>query len=75
MHLRGAGMNKEQTTQVTDKDVAVYTEPFAYMIDVIRGKIKLPKNGLYSAENNVMVVKILSAARESAKTGKAVKIK
>jgi predicted dehydrogenase len=74
MRLRGAGMNKEQTAKVTDKDVEVYTEPFAYMIDVIRGKIKVPKNGLYSAENNVTVVKILSAARESAKTGKAVKI-
>lgn len=75
MHLRGAGMNKEQTLQVTEKDIQVYTEPFAYMIDVIRGKIKVPRNGLYSSENNVMVVKILSAARESAKTGKAVKIK
>jgi predicted dehydrogenase len=74
MRLRGAGMNKEQTAKVTDKDVEVYTEPFAYMIDVLRGKIKVPKNGLYSAENNVMVVKILSAARESAKTGKVVKI-
>ena len=75
MHLRGAGMNKEQTVQVTEKDIQAYTEPFAYMIDVIRGKIKVPRNGLYSSENNVMVVKILSAARESAKTGKAVKIK
>ena len=74
MRLRGAGMNKEQIVQVTDKDIAVYTEPFAYLVDVIRGKIKVPKNGLYAAENNVMVVKILSAARESAKTGKAVKI-
>jgi predicted dehydrogenase len=75
MRLRGVGMNKEQMVQVTDKDIDVYTEPFAYLVDVIRGKIKVPKNGLYSAENNVMVVKILSAARESAKTGKTVKIK
>ena len=28
--------------------------------------------GLYSPENNLMVVKILDAARKSAKTGKAV---
>jgi predicted dehydrogenase len=75
MRLRSAEMNKEQMVQVTDKDIDVYTEPFAYLVDVIRGKIKVPKNGLYSAENNVMVVKILSAARESAKTGKTVKIK
>jgi predicted dehydrogenase len=75
MRLRSAGMNKEQMLQVTDKEVDVYTDPFAYLADVIRGKIKVPKNGLYAPENNVMVVKILSAARESAKTGKAVKIK
>ena len=37
-----------------------------------KGKIKMTESDLYSLENNVMVVRILDAARESAKTGKTV---
>ncbi len=40
--------------------------------DVVRGKIKVPENGLYSLKTNVTVVRILEAARESARTGKTV---
>ena len=39
---------------------------------MIRGKIKVPENGLYSLNTNITVVRILEAARESAKTGKTV---
>jgi predicted dehydrogenase len=53
----------------------VYEDPFSYFADVIRGRIKVPKNGLYSLENNLTVVKILDAARESAKTGKTIVLK
>jgi predicted dehydrogenase len=72
MRLRKGKMNSEQTTQVTPKDVAVYQDPFSYFADVIRGKIQVPKYGTYSLETNILVVRILDAARESARTGKTV---
>ncbi|HVZ98538.1 MAG TPA: Gfo/Idh/MocA family oxidoreductase [Chitinophagaceae bacterium] len=74
MRLRKYGMNEEQTRHITQDDVAVYTNPFNYLYDVIRGNIHVPRNGLYSLDNNTEVVKILSAARESAKAGKTVKL-
>ena len=72
MRLRNGKMNSEQTTQVTTKDVAVYQDPFSYFADVVRGKIQVPTYGTYSLETNVLVVRILDAARESARTGKTV---
>lgn len=72
MQVRNKESDAPQNRQVTTKDIAVYQDPIAYFVDVIRGKINIPKNGLYSLENNLMVVRILDAARESAKTGKTV---
>lgn len=73
MRLRNASTKGEKTLQVTAQDVPVYTDPFSYFKDVIRGKISEESSGLYSLENNVTVVRILDAARESARTGKAVR--
>ena len=73
MRLRNGKNNAEQTINVTTNDIPVYQDPFSYFADVIRGKIKIPKNGLYSLENNLTVVRILDAARESARTGRTVK--
>ncbi len=75
MRIRNTTSKGEHAKAITEKDIAVYTEPFTYFVDVIRGKVQVPKNGMYSLENNMMVVKILSAARESAKTGKTVMLK
>ncbi|MXV16013.1 Gfo/Idh/MocA family protein [Hufsiella ginkgonis] len=75
MRIRGRKFPKEQAVQVTDKDIAVYTDPFTYLADVIHGKITVPPHGLYALENNVEVVKILDAARTSAKTGKTIYFK
>lgn len=75
MRIRSATTKAEQSIEVTASDVPVYTEPFAYFKDVLRGKAKVPEFGLYSLENNLMVVRILSAARESAKSGKTVFLK
>jgi len=72
MHLRNGKMEFEQTRQITSYDISVYEDPFSYFADVINGKIKMTDSDLYSLENNVMVVRILDAARESAKTGKTV---
>lgn len=72
MRLRNGQANEEQARQVTSKDIPVYEDPFSYFADVLRGKIKVAKNSLYSLENNITVVEILEAARKSAKSGKTV---
>ena len=75
MRLRKEPMQIEQMKQITSKDVAVYEDPFSYFADVISGKITMTKYDPYSLVNNETVVKILDAARESAKTGKTVILK
>lgn len=60
--------------QVSPAELGVYQDPFSYFVDVIRKKITVQPHGLYSLQNNVTVVKILEAARESAKSGRAVTI-
>lgn len=75
LKIRNSKSNGEQTRQVTLKEVNVYEDPFAYFADVVTGRITVPKNGLYSLENNVMVVRILDAARESARTGKTISLR
>jgi predicted dehydrogenase len=47
-------------------------EPFVYLANVIRGKINMAPYDLSAPGNNEMVVKILEAARVSARTGKTV---
>jgi predicted dehydrogenase len=75
MRIRNGKMPAEKTEMVTSADVAVYEDPFNYFADVLLGKITMPAYGLYSLENNLQVVRILDAARESAKTGKTVILK
>jgi predicted dehydrogenase len=72
MRLRNGKMTSELTKLVTAKDITVYEDPFSYFADVIKGKIKMTSYDPYSLENNIMVVRILQAARESAATGKTV---
>ena len=73
MRMRNTNMKDELSTLVTSKDIAVYEDPFNYFADVLLGKIKMTKFEPYSLDNNITVVKILEAARESAKTGRTVK--
>lgn len=72
MRIRNNEKEPERTIQLTAKETGVYEDPISYFADVVRGKIQVPKNGLYSLENNVTVVRILDAARESARTGKTI---
>ena len=51
---------------------ATANEPFHYFANVIRGMIEVKATDLSSLENNVIVVKILDAARESAREGKTI---
>lgn len=48
-------------------------EPIAHMIDVIRHK--KPMSGMVALDINVDVVEIMDAARQSVKTGAAVRLK
>jgi len=47
-------------------------DPFAYFAGVINGDIKMSDNDLSALHNNETVIKILDAARLSAKKGKTV---
>lgn len=49
-----------------------FDDPFSVLIEVVRGKTKLLPYDLYSLENNLIVMEILEAAKESAATGKTV---
>lgn len=72
MKFRYADSAKEETVLVSQEETGVYVNPFAYFVDVISGKIKPEPFGLYSIENNIMVVRILDASKESAATGKTI---
>jgi predicted dehydrogenase len=47
-------------------------DPFAYLAAVVRGEVIVTDTDLSSLANNVLVVKILDAARQSAATGRTV---
>jgi predicted dehydrogenase len=72
MRYRTAQEAEEHNTKVTSADTPVYEDPFSYFADVIRGRIKVPQNGLYALSTNITTVRILDAARQSATTGKIV---
>lgn len=74
MRMRNRGDKKEHELHITSREIPVYEDPFAYLADVVRGKIVVPENGLYAPKNNVMVVRILEAAKESVRTGKTVQL-
>lgn len=72
LRLRTQPDSAEHSRKITANDVAVYEDPFAYLADVIRKKIEVPQNGLYSLPTNLTVMRILEAAKESAKTGRTI---
>lgn len=47
-------------------------DPFAYLAGVIRGRIKVKDTDLSALTNNITVMKILEAAKQSAKEGKTI---
>jgi len=74
MRVRREHEKKEQLRRYTSADIPVYENPFSYLADVVRGKIKVPDDGLYALPNNITVVRILEAAKKSAISGKAVSL-
>jgi predicted dehydrogenase len=75
MRVRNRTMKAEKPERITSKDIPVYVDPFDYLYDVLKGKVKMNNYDLYSLPNNMVVVEILEAARESAKTGKTIILK
>ena len=75
LRLRREGMKNEVQKEIKPEDVVVYTDPFSYFSDVIKGIVKVEPYSTYSLENNIRVVEILDAARESSKRGKTIHFK
>ncbi len=72
MRIRLKDEKSEHTAEATLAD-APATDPFAYLARLLHGETK--SDELTSLENNIIVMEILDAARQSAKTGKAVMLK
>lgn len=51
---------------------APFDDPFSVLMAVVRGKTKLASFDPYSLENNLIVMEILEAAKESANTGRTI---
>ena len=51
---------------------APFDDPFSYLAAVVRGDVQIADTDLSSLRNNVIVARILDAARESARTGRTV---
>lgn len=64
---------KEEVMELQER-VSPYNDPFALFSAVIRKEITLPPYDLSSLENNLIVVEILEAASESARTGKTIRL-
>src|SRR5690606_30681082 len=73
MRIRNRSNANEQLLTVKPHKPIPEADAFMYFAGVVRGEFIVPPNGLYALENNMMVVRILEAARESARTGKTVR--
>jgi len=62
-----------KTEKVTEFPIDTQ-DPFSYFAGVISGKLKVNPGDLSSLENNLIVVGILDAAKESAKKGKTIRL-
>lgn len=66
------GTQRQEEALSLEPRTAPLNNPFSYLAAVVRGDIKVAETDLSSLANNVTVVRILEAARESAKTGRTV---
>jgi predicted dehydrogenase len=71
LKTRVGGESQEQTREPPALP-ADESDSVSYLKAVVRGKLK--PSGLSSLENNMIVTEILEAARESARTGKTIKL-
>jgi len=61
----------EKKMELPDRK-APFDDPFSLLMAVVRGKVQLASFDPYSLENNLLVMEILQAAKESAASGKTV---
>jgi glucose-fructose oxidoreductase len=71
LRIRRRGDNQEQQ-QSAPALAPPYNDPISYLIAVVSGEIE--PTGLSALDTNVTVIRILDAARESARTGKTVRL-
>jgi len=74
----GAGLRvrtpgREEATRPPDPLPPAEADPVAYLLAIVRGTER--PAGPSSLENNVIVTEVLEAARESARTGKAIELR
>lgn len=62
----------EEQVRLFEPRPAPHNDAFSYLAAVVRGDVQVGDTDLSSLENNVTVVRILDAARESARTGRTV---
>lgn len=74
MAVRNKSTRQEVNRSYSVKEAEVFQDPFKYFAYVVRGIEKVSDTNLYSLANNMTVVKILDAARQSASTGKTVRL-
>jgi predicted dehydrogenase len=74
MRVRMRGESAEETLHLPPAPDVV-RDPFRYLAAVVRGEEQVTPGNLWSLENNLTVMKILDAARESAKEGKTVRLR
>nr|MBI1232253.1 gfo/Idh/MocA family oxidoreductase [Cytophagales bacterium] len=72
MRLKGEG--KERSQELAKRPYP-YDDPFSFFAGIIQGRIQMEPFDLSSLENNLLVVEILEAAIESAKSGQRVYLK
>ncbi|MGH9844175.1 MAG: Gfo/Idh/MocA family protein [Blastocatellia bacterium] len=73
LRVRKENETQEQTLAL-ERRSAPTDDPFAYLAAVVRGEVKVADSDLSALGNNVTVMRILEAARQSAATGKTVKL-
>ncbi len=71
LRVRLQGDEAEGTATLPER-ADPYDDPFAYLAAVVKGRIQPEPFDLSSLDNNLLVVEILDAARESARTGRRV---
>ena len=73
IRLRRDEAGPEEARQLEDRP-APLADPFAHLAAVVRGEIVVEADDLSALANNVTVARILDAARESARTGRTVRL-
>ena len=71
LRVRLPGDERERTEVLPERE-SPHDDPFATLAAVVRGQLKPEPHDLSSLENNLLVVEILDAAKESARTGRRV---